>query len=57
MRSAATDWRAQGEGFAEGGPNGKCPPVYHDRGDRTFKLGSGSTSEYGRYVKFLRGVP
>ncbi len=25
-------------------------------GDRTYKLGSGTTSEYGRYVKSLRGA-
>jgi len=26
-------------------------------GDRTFKLAFGTTSEYGRYVKSLRGAP
>ena len=39
-----------------GTPTGK-PIKTPGEGDRTFKLHSGTTSEYGRYVKYPGGAP
>ncbi len=33
------------------------PDALEVLGDRTYKLGSGITSEYGRYVKYPGGAP
>ena len=50
---------AQGKGFSASRLYARTQALGHHwvgigrRGDRTYKLGSGTTSEYGRYVKSL----